>query len=293
MRFAEIFATQQKPVISFEVYPPRTKKARASLENVLPRLVALKPTFMTVTYGAMGTTRERTLEVVSMIRREYGLDAATHLTCVGSTRDQIDALLRKAAEDGIENVVALRGDPPEGKGPFVAVEGGFAHANELVAHIREHHDFGIAVAGYPEKHHEAPDMDTDLSYLKRKVDTGADLVITQLFFQNADFFSFAERTRELGIRVPVVPGLLPIHSYQQIKRISEMCGAKIPEALRAELEEADGDAERVREIGARWCAEQCRGLLESDVPGIHFYVLNRAGHMERIFNELRTAGLLG
>ena len=286
MRFPDIYSQRSAPVISFELFPPKTEKAYENLRGVLPRLVALRPNFMTVTYGAMGSTRARTLEIVSMIRRDHGLDTAAHLTCVGSTRKEIDEVLGKVAAAGIENIVALRGDPPQGEERFVAVEGGFAHADELVAHIRRQHDFGIAVAGYPEKHVEAPDMDTDLRHLKHKTEAGADVVITQLFYQNSDYFAFVERTRALGIDVPVVPGLLPIQSYQQIRRITQMCGSVIPDALREQLQAAGDDAAGIRDIGVRWCVDQCQELLARAVPGIHFYVLNRAEQMERILSGL-------
>jgi methylenetetrahydrofolate reductase (NADPH) len=173
---------------------------------------------------------------------------------------------------------------------FTPPEGGFRHANELVEHLRRRGRFGIAVAGYPEKHIECADLATDLAHLKRKVDCGADIVITQLFFDNADFFRFEAMARGLGVAVPIVPGLLPIQSYKQIVRITSLCGARIPAALRSELEAAGDDEARVGEIGVRWCADQCRGLLERGVPGIHFYVLNRAEPMERIWRELGGTG---
>ena len=287
MRFADFFASPGHPVVSIEVYPPKSEKAMRDLQEVLPRLVALRPDFMTVTYGAMGSTQARTLEVAALIRREYGLETASHLTCVGATRTEIDGILDRLVAGRIENVVALRGDPPQGEKHFVATEGGFAHASELVAHLRSRGQFGVAVAGYPEKHIEAPDLETDMAHLKSKVAAGADLVITQLFFDNKDYFAFVRRLRELGVTVPVVPGLLPIQSYSQIQRITGLCGAKIPEELRRELEAAGGDEKAMAEIGIRWTVSQCRGLLSGGAPGIHFYVLNRAGHMEKIIPQIR------
>ncbi len=186
MKFAEYFSAREGPVISFEVFPPRSDKAAEQLDRALPRLLALKPTYMTVTYGAFGSNQERTLEIAASIKAEHGVETASHLTCVGHSREELDGILRRLERTGIENIVALRGDPPQGEATFVAPEGGFRHADELVAHIRSGHDFGVAVAGYPEKHIEAVDLETDLRNLKRKVDAGGDIVITQLFYDNAD-----------------------------------------------------------------------------------------------------------
>ncbi len=287
MKFAEYFGDQSGPVISFELFPPKTDAAMAQLGRVLPRLVALEPSFMTVTYGAFGSTQERTLEIAAGIKRDHGIETASHLTCVGSTREQIDSIVSSIRSSGLENIVALRGDPPAGETEFVAPEGGFAHANELVTHLSAHHDVGIAVAGYPETHVEAPDAATDLANLVRKVDAGADVVITQLFYDNRDFFAFVERAREAGIRVPIVPGILPIQSLAQIQRIAGLCGAKIPAELERDLEAAADDADKVRSIGVEWAIAQCKDLLARGAPGIHFYVLNRSRHMEAIMAAIR------
>jgi methylenetetrahydrofolate reductase (NADPH) len=286
MRFVEHFASRKGPVISFEVFPPKTEKALEQLLDVLPRLIALQPSYMTVTYGALGSTQARTLEIASLIRKRYRFDAASHLTCVGASREEIDSILNRLTDEGIENIVALRGDPPQGETKFVAPEGGFRHASELVAHIKRTARFGIAVAGYPEKHIEAPDLATDMRHLKAKVDAGADVVVTQLFYDNADFFAFERKLRALGVKVPLVPGLLPIQSFSQIKRITSLCGAKIPPALHGELDAAGDDEAKVQEIGVRWTVDQCRELLARGVPGIHFYVLNRAAHMEKILAQI-------
>lgn len=289
MRFPDVFAGRVRPVLSIEVYPPRTEKGMVDLRAILPRLIALGPRYMTVTYGAMGTTQERTLEIAALLKGELGLETASHLTCVGASATDIDCVLDRLASSGIENVVALRGDPPKGQDRFVAAEGGFAHADELVAHIRRRGDFGIAVAGYPEKHIEAPDMESDLACLKRKVEAGADLIITQLFFDNRDYFTFVERVRDLGIRVPVMPGILPVQSLAQVQKLTGLCGARVPESLRERLEGAGEDEDAVHEAGVAWAVEQCGELLERGAPGIHFYVLNRARPMERIVAELRPA----
>ena len=289
MKFRDYFSSGEGPVLSFEVFPPRSDAAAEQLERALPRLLALKPTYMTVTYGAFGSNQERTLEIAAAIKSEHGVETASHLTCVGHSRAELDGILERLERSGIENIVALRGDPPHGEVAFVAPPGGFKHASELVAHIRAEHDFGLAVAGYPEKHIEAPDFETDLRNLKRKVDAGGDIVITQLFYDNADYYRFVDEARRIGVRVPIVPGLLPIQSFGQIKRITALCGSKIPPALHDELEAAEEDPEAVKHIGARWAVEQARELLDRGAPGIHFYVLNRAQHMERIFEELFSA----
>ncbi len=286
MRFAEFFDGATRPVVSFEVFPPKSEKAEAQLRDVLPRLIALAPDYMTVTYGAFGSTQEKTLDIAAGIKSDFGIETASHLTCVGSTREEIDGILDRLRQGGIENIVALRGDPPQGEEKFVAVEGGYQHASQLVTHIHERGDFGVAVAGYPEKHIEAPDFDSDLRFLKAKVDCGADIVITQLFYDNSDYFNFVDKAQALGIDVPIVAGLLPIQSFGQIQRIAQLCGARIPAPLEQQLIAAGDDAARVRQIGVEWASIQVRDLIDRGVPGIHFYVLNRALHMERIFDAV-------
>ena len=292
MRFSEIYSAADSPVISFEVFPPKSGRGMESLREVLPSLVALAPRFMTVTYGAMGTTRIRTVEIASMIHNEFELECACHLTCVGAHSDQIDAQLDHIHRHGIENIVALRGDPPRGQDSFQAVKGGFSYANELVEHIRSRGGFDIAVGGYPEKHVEAPDMETDLSNLARKVEGGADVVITQLFYDNECFFRFLEEVRKRGITCPVIPGLLPIHSQAQVEKIAGLCGAEVPAGLQRSLEAAGADPEAAAEVGVDWCIEQCSGLLEAGVEGIHYYVLNKARVMEKVMAGLRARKLL-
>lgn len=292
MRFPEFYAGTTGPHISFEVFPPKTDAAMDSLRRVLPELIELKPSYMTVTYGALGSTRERTLEIAALIKREYRMESACHLTCVGSSRADLDRLLDDIRRSGVENIVALRGDPPCGETAFVPPPDGYSHANELVAHIRRHHGgadgFGLAVAGYPEKHLESPDRATDLKHFKNKVDAGADLVITQLFYDNADFFSFVAAAREMGVTKPIVPGLLPVLSAKQVRRITSMCGSKIPPSLQADLEAAGDDNDgHAEEVGIRQCVGQAAELLRRGVPGIHFYVLNKSSHMRRIMEQLR------
>ena len=288
MRFFDFYA-DDRPAISFELFPPRTERTLAELEERLPRLIGLGPSFMTVTYGALGSTRDSTLEVASKIKLEYGMETAHHLTCVGSSRDEITTVLEEIRSHNIENIVALRGDPPRGETEFTPPEDGYGHGNELVEHIQSIGGFSVAVAGYPEKHLEAPDFETDLRNLKRKVDSGADSVITQLFYDNSDFFRFVDLCRAMGIEQPIVPGLMPILNVQQIKRITEMCGANIPGSLLRQLDGAEDDEERVHQIGIVHTANQAIELLDQGVPGIHFYVLNRHFHIAEIMERIQPA----
>ncbi len=291
MRFAEFYAGTTGPHISFEVFPPKTDAAMQTLRRVVPELIALGPSYMTVTYGALGSTRERTLEIAALIKRDYGMESACHLTCVGSSRVELDRILDNIRRAGIENIVALRGDPPKGETAFVPPADGYSHANELVVHIRRHHGdgvrgFGLAVAGYPEKHIESADRDTDLRHFKNKVDAGADIVITQLFYDNTDFFSFVDAARAWGVTKPIIPGLLPVLSARQVRRITSLCGSQLPPALQADLEKAGDDDRHAEEVGIRQCVDQATELLRRGVPGIHFYVLNKSSHMRRIMEQL-------
>ncbi len=277
------------PVISFEVFPPQTDEGTTRLLDRLPRLKELGPSFITVTYGALGSTQSRTTRIASTIKNKLGFETAHHLTCVGAGPKEIERLLERIAGEGIDNIVALRGDPPRGSEEFRPVPGGYRYACDLVAHIRRFGNFGIAVAGYPEKHLEAPDFQTDLGHLKNKVEAGADLVITQLFYDNRLFFRFVEHCREQGIDKPIVPGLLPILSVGQIKRITGMCGATLPAPLLEQLENAGADEDEVHRIGVEHTARQAVELLESGVAGIHFYVLNRYFHIAEIMEAIRPA----
>jgi len=284
----------KKPIISFEIFPPKTEKGYDNLKNELSQLAGLNPDFITVTYGAMGTTREKTLDIASLIKNHFGIESACHLTCVGATKSELDNILQRIYDAGVRNIVALRGDPPDGEKNFVPPEDGYSYANELVEHIRNYeistgnqNNFGIAVAGYPEKHVEASEIGADLANLKRKVDAGADIIITQLFFNNDYFFDFVKRVRDIGITVPIIPGIMPILSAKQIQRITSMCGTTIPEELRKKLDAAIDDDNKARDIGIEQCIQQSKELLSHGVPGIHFYVLNKSGHMIRIMNALR------
>ncbi len=288
MKFQDLYAGDL-PIVSFELFPPATDKGLAKLQERIPKLISLAPAFISVTYGALGSTRDRTLELTSTIKNAYGHEVAHHLTCVGSTRLKIDELLGQIREHSIENIVALRGDPPQGQVRFEVAEGGYAHANQLVEQVREFGGFGIAVAGYPEKHVEAPDLETDLRNLKRKVAAGAHVIITQLFYDNKSFFRFVERCRAIGIEQPIVPGLLPILNVDQIKRITGICGSSIPQPLLQQLMDAEEDEHRVHEVGISHTAAQAIDLLDKGVPGIHFYVLNQHFHISEIMQRIGPA----
>ncbi len=262
--------------LSFELFPPKTDAGETAMYRHVDQLVEFKPDFITCTYGAGGSTQDRTLGIVEQVKQRYNLPVASHLTCVGSTVDQLRAYLTKAAKRGIDYIVALRGDPPQGESSFKPVEGGLRYANELVALIRsEFADFGIAVAGYPETHQEAPSPDIDLENLKRKVDAGADIVVTQLFYDNDDFFRFRDRCDAVGIHVPLVPGILPVTSLSQIQRITSMCAARLPESFVSDLGERE-DEQWQFQVGIDFATKQVQALIDADVPGIHFYVLNKS-----------------
>ena len=290
--FGEVYKDARKPIISFEVFPPKTDAAMQHLEQVLPEITGLRPDFMTVTYGALGSTQERTLDIATNIQNRFKVPTACHLTCVGSSKADLENILKRINDAGIRNIVALRGDPPAGETKFVPPKDGLSHANELVAFIRASEQagrighMGIAVAGYPEKHVEAPDLKTDLANLKRKVDAGADCVVTQLFYDNRHYFNFVKAARDLGITIPIVPGLLPILSAKQVMRITSICGSCLPEGLKRDLELAGDDPVKSEEIGVRQCIAQATELLDNGAPGIHFYVLNKSSHMLRIMDKI-------
>jgi methylenetetrahydrofolate reductase (NADPH) len=276
MRFSEIFST--KPfVLSFELFPPKTEQGDNALFGHVAELCKFDPAFITCTYGAGGSTRDKTLDIVAQVRRRFGRPVASHLTCVAATVDQLRAYLREAAAHGVDNIVALRGDPPANAKQFTATEGGLSYANLLVALIKaEFPQFGIAVAGYPETHQEAPSAEADLENLQRKVDAGADVVITQLFYDNADFFRFRERVEAAGIAVPLIPGILPVTSFSQIQRITSLCGARLPQEFIDSLARHDDGSPEQFDAGVAFATRQVAELIDAGVPGIHFYVLNKS-----------------
>lgn len=273
--------------LSIEIFPPKTPAGDGALFETLNRLIPYQPAFVSCTYGAGGSTSKRTVELCVEIQKRYGVSATSHFTCVGATCDELLDWLRFARQSGIGNIMALRGDPPAGQENFQPVEGGLRYANELVSLIREHFpDMGIGVGGYPEKHPEAPDIETDLNNLKRKVDAGADAIFTQLFFVNENFFRFRDRCEAAGIRIPIVPGIMPITEFARIKRITSLCGAVFPEDLAARLEKVQTDESAQFEIGVEWAINQCRELVSRGVPGLHFYALNKSPACESILNEI-------
>ena len=263
--------------LSFELFPPKTEAGETELFHHVQRLVEFRPDFITCTYGAGGSTRKKTLDIVEQVQTRFGCAVASHLTCVGSTADELRSYLREAAARQVENIVALRGDPPAGQTEFTAVPGGLSYANELVSLVRrEFPSFGLAVADYPETHREAPSPEIDLENLKRKVDAGADIVITQLFYDNDDFWRFRDRCDRLGIRIPIVPGILPVTNLAQIERIVGLCGATLPPEFQAALARSGGTPEDQFRVGVEFATRQVCGLLDGGIPGLHFYVLNKS-----------------
>lgn len=273
--------------LSFELFPPKNAAAEQSMFENVETLLQSEPDFFTCTYGAGGSTREKTLDVCEGVKSRFGSPVATHLTCVGSTVEQLRGYLAESSKRGIDYVVALRGDPPKGETSFRPVEGGLRYANELVELIRrDFPDFGVIVAGYPEKHLEAPSMEVDLQNLKRKVDAGADVIVTQLFYQNDDFYRFREDCERMGMTVPIVPGILPVISLSQIQRIAGLCGAKLPASFIEGLTRCGDDAEAQIEVGIEFATKQTQELIEQGIPGVHFYVLNRSPATSAVLRNL-------
>jgi methylenetetrahydrofolate reductase (NADPH) len=279
------------PVISFEFFPPKTDDGdRNLIEKTIPALMKLKPDFCSVTYGAGGSTRDKTLTIVERIQREHGLTAMSHLTCVNSTKEQLREVLIDARRRGIKNILALRGDPPMGTGEFQKIPGGFEFSYELVAFIKEIGGFCIGTAGFPEGHIACKEGKiVDWQRLKQKVDAGADFVITQLFFDNRDFFEFRDHLTKLGLKVPLVPGMLPILSGSQIKKFTTLCGASIPTPMTAKLEQFGDDDAAVMAYGIDYCTRQCEELLREGVEGLHFYTLNKVHSTTEVVKNLGLA----
>ena len=292
MKIADIYRRTQ-PAISFEFFPPKTDDAELKLFETVETLRPLKPSFVSVTYGAMGSTRSNTLRIVEQIKSKTGIEAAAHLTCVAHSRQEIEQILENLASRGIENIVALRGDAPKGESGFRPPAHGFAHASELVRFIKTHPKFGsrfsLAVAGYPEGHLECRDKKKDLEHLKHKVDQGADIVITQLFFANREYFDFVERARAAGIGIPIVPGIMPVTHAAQIKRFAEMCGCVIPREMEERLAGLDNNPDAAENYGIEYATRQCRELLDAGVPGLHFYTLNKSRATLQIYRQLELS----
>jgi methylenetetrahydrofolate reductase (NADPH) len=287
MRIDEILRTADEPVFSFEFFPPKTDAGERVLGGALESLRQLHPAFASVTYGAGGSDRARTLELTKWIKQEIGIEAMAHLTCVGSSRDDLRTILRGMREAGVENVLALRGDAPNGETEWRPHPGGLSYSTELAALISEEFDACIGGACFPEGHPEAPNLAHDVRFLKEKVDNGVSFLVTNLFLDNARYFQFVEEARAAGIEVPILPGIMPITNLKQIKTMTEMCGATIPPALREALEFRAHDADAVLQLGVSYATLQCAELLAAGAPGIHFYTLNRSHATRAILSALQ------
>jgi methylenetetrahydrofolate reductase (NADPH) len=288
MRIDEIIATHTEPVFSFEFFPPKTEEGERNLQTALRELGPLEPSYVSVTYGAGGSTRDRTIEIVKSLKEEHGLEAMAHLSCVGTTEEELREILDEVRDAGIDNVLALRGDPPQGETEWRPHPGGLHYSTELATLIRRHYDVCIGAACFPEVHPEAVDLAHDLKFLKEKVAAGASFLITQLFFDNRLYFEFVDEARAAGIDVPIIPGIIPVTNVDQIKRFTQMCGASIPAPLLDQLELRREDADAVIQFGVAYATLQCADLLARGAPGIHFYTLNKSPATRAILSALRT-----
>jgi len=286
MRIDELFG-REEPVFSFEFFPPKTPEGEASLFAAIEELQGLDPAYVSVTYGAGGSTRDKTLEIVQRIRGEYGLEAMAHFTCVNATVVELREQLDRFRDAGVENVLALRGDPPRGATDWTKTEGGFEHSRELVELLNAEYPFTVAAACFPETHIHATSPEDDLRHLRDKVDAGVSFLVTQMFFDNADYIGFVARARAIGIDVPIVPGIMPITNVAQIKRVTELCGSALPAALVAQLEARADDPEAVIDFGVAYATLQCAELLALGAPGIHFFTLNRSPATRAILSALK------
>ena len=287
MRVDELFERAEEPVFSFEFFPPKTPDGEANLFRALEELAPMRPDYVSVTYGAGGSTRDKTIEVVTRIREEFDLEAMAHFTCVAATEADLRSTLDELQRRGVENVLALRGDPPQGQEEWTKTEGGLEYSRELVELIDRDYDFSIGAACFPETHIHATDAESDLRYLKEKVDAGARFLITQLFFDNAFYDDFVARARDIGIDVPIVAGIMPITNVKQIARITSLCGSLIPDALQEQLDTRAEDPQAGAECGVAYATRQCADLLAKGAPGIHFYTLNRSPATRAILSALR------
>jgi len=287
MKLSDILASADKPLISCEFFPPKTDKGEENLWSCLNELKAINPAYISVTYGAGGSTQSRTINIVTRIKSETGLSPVAHLTCVGATKDELTHLLADYRAAGIENILALRGDAPEGMDHFEAVAGGFSYATDLITFLRDQDDFSIACATYPEGHPESKGgVADDIRYLKMKQDNGAAAAITQYFFDNDTFLRFRDKTEQAGVTIPIIPGIMPISNFDQIVRFSGMCGAQIPGWLHKTMAPVKDNLDAVKKLGIELAVKQCRELIQTGVPGLHFYTLNKSKATIAIRNQL-------
>jgi methylenetetrahydrofolate reductase (NADPH) len=285
MKIRDVFKSGRR-TISFEFFPPRTEQAEATFARTIRRLQPYAPDYVSVTYGAGGSTRDKTVEMVTNIKRDTGLEAMSHLTCVAQTKEDVHNMLLSLEEAGIDNVLALRGDPPRAEENSTPVQGDFRYSSELITYIRENFEFGVAGSSFPEGHPDSEDLDMDIFYHKVKVESGADFLVTQLFFDNDDFFRFMERADKAGIDVPIVAGILPVLSTPQIRRFTSLCGAKIPPSLDEQLERFVDDDDSARDLGIEWATRQIDELWTNGVAGVHLYTLNRSYSASKILDSL-------
>jgi methylenetetrahydrofolate reductase (NADPH) len=288
MRIDQILA-ERRPVFSFEFFPPKTDEGLENLRGTLDALRRDEPDFVSVTYGALGSTRDSTIEIVKWIKQDLGIEAMAHFTCVGSTTAELRTTLDEIEAAGVENVLALRGDPPAGQGEWTQTPGGLLYSTELIELLAEHYGFGVGAAAFPEVHPQAESPESDIRFLRAKQDAGASFLITQLFFDNEHYFEFVDRARDAGVTVPIVPGIMPVTNLRNIKRITELCKAEIPDELERQLESRDDDPEALQSLGIAYATLQCVDLLARGAPGIHFYTLNRSPATRAILAALRAA----
>ena len=288
MRIDEILR-ERRPVFSFEFFPPKTDKGQANLRVTLDALRDDNPDFVSVTYGALGSTRDRTIDIVKWIKQDLGIEAMAHFTCVGATREELTDTLSEIEAAGVDNVLALRGDPPAGEDEWTPTPGGLLYSTELIELLGERFDFAVGAAAFPEVHPQATSPESDLAFLKEKQEAGASFFITQLFYDNEYYFRFCTSAREAGVTVPIIPGVMPVTSFRNIKRITELCKSELPEPFERELEARDDDDAAVQDLGVAYATLQCVDLLARGAPGIHFYTLNRSPATRAILAALRAA----
>ena len=288
VRIDDLLAAQDRPLFSFEFFPPKTPEGETNLQRALRELEPLAPDYVSVTYGAGGTTRETTIDIVASLKEEFGIEAMAHFTCVNATRDELRGTLDRMRDAGVENVLALRGDPPQGAERWTKTDGGLEYSRELVELIREEYpEFVVGGAAFPETHIHASSPEDDIRFLKAKVDAGMQFLITQIFFDNAHYFAFVERARDAGVTVPIIPGVMPITSFEGVKRMTTLSAAELPDGLERELALRKDDPEAIAELGVSYATLQCADLLAGGAPGIHFITLNRSPATRAILSALR------